>query len=149
MRRLSYESDENVLDPSIEDQEPDEESIKNYTPLPKSTEFPPEVYPAKKSDRNYGGPLTYPKGTKIIINTKDFRFWSKGAIMDFISTLTATKPKEIVTQVQEKFEKCPIGVARGVEGHEVNVIWVEPNIRVYYDPETGEEIKFMPKCIKT
>jgi hypothetical protein len=146
---IPLEDDEEILEPTIENPEPEEDPIMNYAPLPKSTEIPPEVYPAKKSERSYGGPLIYPKGAKIIINTKDFRFWSQSAIMDLIGTLTVTKPEEIVTQVQEKFEKCPIGIAQGVEGRKVNVIWIEPNVRIYYDPETGTEVNFMPQCVKT
>jgi hypothetical protein len=149
MRRSFKESDENVLDPVEEEVEPEEDPIPNYVPIPKTTEII-ENYPAKKKDRTLGNSvLVYPRGSEVIITQKNFQFYAKETILNFLGGLYERKPVEIVTQVQEKFEGCQIGVARGVEGKLVNIVWTEPGVRFYYDPEAGEEVKFMPKCIKT
>ena len=145
---INLEDDDNVLDPTADEEpvEPEEEPLPNYIPIPKTTEIT-EDYPAKKSDRQYGI-LFYPKGAKVHITEKEFTFFSESAIMEFIGTLIVTKPKKIVEQVQEKLGNAPIGIAKN--GKEtVVVIWLEPNVRIYYDPKTGERIHFMPECIKT
>jgi hypothetical protein len=147
---LYPDTDEDVLEPSVEEVEPlEEDKIPNYVPIPKVAQVE-ESYPPKKKDRTLGGSLlVYPRKAAVIITKKNYQFlYSKGGVIDFIKSLNTTKPKEIIPLVQEKYQDAAIGCAKN-GNKKVNIIWTDPITRFYFDPVSGEEVNFMPEIIRT
>jgi hypothetical protein len=146
---LYPDNDEDILEPSIEEVEPEEDKIPNYVPIPKVAQVE-ESYPPKKKDRTLGNSmLVYPKKTAVIITKKNYQFaYSKDGIIDYIKSLNTTKPAEIIPLVQEKYIDAAIGCAKN-GNKRVNVIWLDASTRFYFDPISGEEVKFMPEVIRT
>lgn len=121
-----------------------------------------EIFPPKKKNRSFKSDLIFPKGSYIGMFKTKHQFHSVDSVIAAIKDYsdagtTAPDVFDIKNYIEEMFPGEAIGVAGGPyffdsEGINqnigpVNILWLNKDTRVYYDPIIQQKVRCMPKII--